>query len=168
MFNEIFLDPNIEEEEKEKYKELKKKIKQNDYFYCYEDISAVNLNIPRILEEKQLSIENPFILYLPETLNYDVELFKIGKNCGGLKKRYAIIKKGGFYSSKKPIKEMESNKIKDKTEYIKGSLVIIEYLESYDRNQGEWSNKQKPFRIRIIYLDDPKEKITKIDLKDKK
>ena len=63
---------------------------------------------------------------------------------------------------------MEPNKNKDKTEYIKGSLVLIEYYERYDKKQGEWSNKKKPFRIRIIYLDDPKEKITEINLKDKR
>ena len=103
LFNEILKNPNYPEEEKEKIKNLINKINENKYYYCYGDLSNPESQIIKIFEEKDNIIERPFVLALPEELNYDVELYKIGKTCKGLKKRYAIIKRGGFYSSKKPL-----------------------------------------------------------------
>mgnify|MGYP006873000002 CR=1 FL=1 len=96
-------------------------------------------------------IEKPIVLILPEELNYDVELYKIGKTCKGLKKRYAIIKRGGFYSSKKPLAQIDRNKLKDKTQYLDGALLMTETKNSVGKADGEWSNKNKNFRIRINY-----------------
>ena len=151
LFNEILKNPNYPEEEKEKIKNLINKINENKYYYCYGDLSNPESQIIKIFEEKDNIIERPFVLALPEELNYDVELYKIGKTCKGLKKRYAIIKRGGFYSSKKPLSNIDRNKLKDKTQFIKGSLLMIETKDSVGKAEGEWSNKKKDYRIRINY-----------------
>jgi len=151
LFNEILNNPNCPEEEKEKINNLINKVKENKYYYCYGDLSNPNSEIIKIFEEKEIVIERPFVLALPEELNYDVELYKIGKTCKGLKKRYAIIKRGGFYSSKKPLVHIDRNKLKDKTPFLKGALLMIETKDSVGKAEGEWSNKKKNYRIRINY-----------------
>lgn len=46
-------------------------------------------------------------------LNNDIELYQIGKNCGGLKKRFAFISKGQLFSSPNPLNKFVVNSIKD-------------------------------------------------------
>ena len=151
LLNEIIKNQNISNEEKEKIKDLIEKINEKKYYYCYDDLSGSNADIIRFFEESEKIIERPLLIHLPEELDYDVEFYKIGKTCNGLKKRYAVIKRGGFYSSKKPIIQMDRSKLKDKTEYLPGSEVIIETKDDQRRSQGEWSNKNKMYRIRINY-----------------
>ena len=114
LLKEIIESKNISEEEKENYKNIRDKIIQKEYYYCYDDY---NLNIPQIIEENEQIIEKPILINLPDHLDYDVELYKIGKKCKGIKKRYGIIKQGGFYSSKKTIDkivdEKDRKKLKD-------------------------------------------------------
>ena len=142
LLNEIIKNQNISNEEKEKIKDLIEKINEKKYYYCYDDLSGSNADIIRFFEESEKIIERPLLIHLPEELDYDVEFYKIGKTCNGLKKRYAVIKRGGFYSSKKPIIQMDRSKLKDKTEYLPGSEVIIETKDDQRRSQGEWSNKK--------------------------
>ena len=154
IINEILRNPTITTEEREKLNSLIEKIEGKNYFYCYGDLNGPHSDIIRFFEQSEKIIEKPILIELPDMLNYDVELYKIGKTCSGLKKRNAIIKRGGFFSSKKPLKDLNDNNkitLKDKTQYLCGSNVYIETKNDLNRNQGEWSNKSKNYRIRIDY-----------------
>ena len=154
ILNEILRNPTSTKEEKENINYLIQKIEQKNYYYCYGDLNGPHSDIIRFFEQNDKIIEKPILIKLPDMLNYDVELYKIGKTCKGLKKRYAIIKRGGFFSSEIPLKNINDNnksKLKDKTQYLPGSNVYIETKNDLNRNQGEWSNKNKNYRIRIDY-----------------
>ena len=151
LLNEILQSPSISNDEKEKINNLMQKVSDSKYYYCYGELDENKSNIIRVFEEREKIIERPILIRLPEELDYDVEFYKIGKTCNALKKRYAIIKRGGFYSSKKPIIQMDRNKLKDKTDYLPGSEVIIETKDNMRKSDGEWSNKDKKYRIRINY-----------------
>ena len=154
LLNEILRSPNISQDESEKIENLIKKIENNKYYYCYDDLFQRNSDIIRFFEQSIKTIEMPIIIILPDILNYDVDFYKIGKTCNGLKKRYAIIKRGGFFSSKKPLNQInENNKstLKDKTQYLPGSKIFIETKDDPNRTRGEWSEKNKIYRIRIDY-----------------
>ena len=168
FIQELLRSPGISEEEKEKYQELAKKIQEEEnYLLIYDDIHSKDSDISRDIKNSQISKEKPIVINLPQSLNYDVELYKIGQKCGGLQKRWAIINRGGFSSSKKHIKEMDKKNIKDKTQFLKGALILIEHLDENQKDKGEWSNKTKPFRIKIIYCKDP-QKAGKLDITDEK
>ena len=157
LFKELENSP-ISDEEKEKYKNLKEKIEQGNYYYCYDDINGINnLNFTNILKENGQIVENPIIINLPDEINYDVDLIKIGKKCKGVKKRFAIIKRGGFFSSKKPKSEAKPNKLKDKTKYLQNCEIIREEYPP-QKSEGEWHVKSKHYRIRINYIIDPEDK----------
>ena len=117
------------EEEKEKINNLVKKIKENDYYYIYEDVNGSNSDIVQFFEKNTTKINKSFSnfiilnyfsfsiikirkLIIPcENLNYEIELYKIGKTCENLKQRYVIIMGRKFYSSKKTLSQInESNK----------------------------------------------------------
>ena len=154
ILNEILRNTTSTKEEKEKINYLIQKIEQKNYYYCYGDLNGPHSDIIRFLEQSEKIIEKPILIKLPDMLNYDVELYKIGKTCKGLKQRKAIIKKGGFFSSKIPLKDINDNNktsLKDKTQYLPGSNVYIETKNDLGANQGEWSNKNKNYRIRIDY-----------------
>ena len=154
ILNEILRNPTSTKEEKENINYLIQKIEQKNYYYCYGDLNGPHSDIIRFFEQNDKIIEKPILIKLPDMLNYDVELYKIGKTCKGLKKRNAIIKRGGFFSSEIPLKDINDNnksKLKDKTQYLPGSNVYIETKNDLNRNQGEWSNKNKNYRIRIDY-----------------
>ena len=152
LLKEILNNPNNSKEDKEYIQELIDNIEHKKYYYCYGDLNREDAGIIRLFEESEKKIEKPILMNLPETLDYDVELYKIGKTCSGLKKRSAIIKRGGFFSSKKPLKEVNNpNEFKDKTMYLQGSIITIETRDDPNRSKGEWSNKNKMFRIRIDY-----------------
>ena len=154
LLNEILRNPNNTKEENEKILKLIQKIKEKKYYQCYGDLNGPDSDIIRNFEQSEKIIENPLLLELPDILDYDVELYKIGKTCSGLKQRYAIIKRGGFFSSKKPLDQInEKNKttIKDKTQYLPGSQVFIETKDDPNRTKSEWKNKNKNYRIRIDY-----------------
>ena len=154
LLKEILRNPNNSTEENEQINCLIQRINEKKYYHCYGDINGINSNIIRNFEQTEEIIENPQLLKLPEMLDYDVELYKIGKTCSGLKKRYAIIKRGGFFSSKKPINQInDSNKdtLKDKTQFLPGSQVFIETKDDPNRTKSEWKNNNKNYRIRIDY-----------------
>ena len=154
LLNEILRNPNNTKEENEKILKLIQKIKEKKYYQCYGDLNGPDSDIIRNFEQSEKIIEKPLLLELPDILDYDVELYKIGKTCSGLKQRYAIIKRGGFFSSKKPLDQInEKNKttIKDKTQYLPGSQVFIETKDDPNRTKSEWKNKNKNYRIRIDY-----------------
>ena len=139
IINEILRNPTITTEEREKLNSLIEKIEEKNYFYCYGDLNGPHSDIIRFFEQSEKIIEKPILIELPDMLNYDVELYKIGKTCSGLKKRNAIIKRGGFFSSKKPLKDLNDNNkitLKDKTQYLCGSNVYIETKNDLNRNQG--------------------------------
>ena len=155
-------DDTLSEEDKLKTSELIEKIKNNelDYIYVYSDINRINDTFISTLKNNEESIEEPRLDVIPDTLDFDVEFYKIGRKCSGLKKRYAIIRDGKLYSSDKPLSELEKydekewEKMKQKTKFLEGAEVINESFDKYDKGMGEWSNKEKKFRIRINYIDD--------------
>ena len=99
------------EEEKEKINNLVKKIKENDYYYIYDDVNGSNSDIVQFFEKNTTKINKSFLIIPCENLNYEIELYKIGKTCENLKQRYVIIMDRKFYSSKKPLSQInESNK----------------------------------------------------------
>ena len=152
FLKELLQDQNLSDAEKEKYEELSKKIAtNNNYLYIYNDLFKNDSVISHMVKDNEISTEKPIICDLPDILDYDVEMYKVGQKCGGLKKRYAIVKRGGFFSSSKPIKEMDPKSNKDKTPFLKKSIILNEQFDENQKNQGEWSNKKKPYRIKIIY-----------------
>ena len=145
---------NNSKEENVKINNLIEKIKEKNYYYVYEDINDPGSDLIRYFKQNENFIEKPLLLNPIDSLNYDIELYKIGKTCGSLKKRYAIIKNRRFYSSKKPIIQLnDSNKkiLKDKTQYLPGSNFFKETIDEQDRDKREWSNKNKKYRIVIDY-----------------
>ena len=156
LIKEIINSRTITKEDKEKYRKIQKKI-HSHYYYCFEEVHENNFHMIKYFEENEMIMENKIIYSLPEKLDYDVEFYKIGKICNGLKKRYGIIKRNGFYSSKKPLEKADEKKMKDKTEYLPGSEVIIQRKDEIGKEEGEWSNKNKIYRIRINYIREKKE-----------
>ena len=104
------------------------------------------------MDQNREKIIKPELIKLPDSIDYDIEFYKIGKKCNALKKRYAIIKKGKLYSSDKPLKQMDKKKLKEKTQYLQEAEVINETIDEQSANGGEWSNKNKRYRIRINKL----------------
>ena len=153
ILNEI-LRNNNSEEENEKINNLIIKIKENDYYYVYDDINGPHSDIVQFFEKNKTITSEPFLIIPCENLNYEIELYKIGKTCGNLKQRYAIIKDRKFYSSKKPLSQInESNKknLKDKTSFLHDSKYTKETKDDPNRDKKEWSNKNKIYRIIINY-----------------
>ena len=97
LLNEIIENPTISEQEKNRYRNIRDQISNhNSPYYVYDDI---NLNMHQIINENQEIMNKPSLIIIPENINYDVELYKIGQKCSGSKKRFAIIKRAGFFSS---------------------------------------------------------------------
>ena len=161
FFKEIMNSPNIPEEEKENNNIIYQKIIQKKFYYCYDN----NNFSEKVLEDYEQIMAKPQILNIPETIDYDIELTKIGSKCDGLKKRFAVINRGELLSSTKPKKELKEKDIKNlknKTEYLKGSNIYFEKYNEQGKPQGEWIYKAKPYRIRIDYLDKPENKKNKM------
>ena len=107
--------PKISTTEKNKIKELIQKVKTGEYYNCQDDLNNPNNNfgLNQIYQKKIFEI--PCIYNIKDSLDYDIELYKIGKSCNGLKKRFAIIKNNFFYSSITPIEKFDPQKSKNKT-----------------------------------------------------
>ena len=56
----------------------------------YSDFNGANDDLVQSLNQNKQVLEDPGVLKLPDSLDYDVELFKVGRKCGGLKGRYGI------------------------------------------------------------------------------
>ena len=144
--------PNLSFEEKAKIKELIEEIKNKDYLWSFSDLNETNKELIMKLNQNKEIIAKPEIIHLPDSIDFDIEFYKIGKKCEGVKKRYAIIKDGRLYSSVKPLKEFNQKKLKEKTQYLEGAEIINEIIDEESNSRGEWSNKSKKYRIRINYL----------------
>ena len=154
ILNEILRNTNNTKEENEKINNLIQKIIENKYYYVYGDVNDPNSDIVKYFEQNISIINKPFLFPHLNSLNYDIELYKIGKTCGSLKQRHGIILERKFYSSKKPFNQInESNKkiLKDKTKYLSESKYCKETRDDSNRDKREWSNKNKIYRIIINY-----------------
>ena len=162
LVNEILRNPHLNENEKQKYNEMKEEIKNNNFFYIYDDINIHDhVLIERIKNNKE-SIEKPMIIQNNlDELNYDIDLHKIGSTCKGIKERHAIIHEGKIFSSKKTIDKLKQIKdkkdrekaIKDKTQYLQGAEIIKENKAECKnvKDKGEWRVKNKNYRIRVNF-----------------
>ena len=135
------------------------KIKEQDstYYLCHLDLNGTNQDKVNHFTENQEMLFKVLVKELKDKINFDVEFYKIGQSCNGLRKRFAIVMRGGFFSSKEPIARFNREKAKDKTRYLIGSIVYLETIDAWrnnkDKNKGEWSNQAKPWRIRINFKD---------------
>ena len=157
LLHQMLRDKTMPNEEREKINKLIQEIKDKDYTISYSDLNGANQDVIQKMEENKQFLEEPSLLYFPTTLDYDIEFYKLGRKCHGLKGRYAIIKDGKFYSSDKPLKELQPKdfeKLKEKTEFLKDAVISGEIKEI--SSGGEWSSKDKEYRIRINYYPDPK------------
>ena len=158
LLHQIQRNPKTTPEEKTKINEIIEEIKNKNYYYCLSDLNGANKDMIISMDQNREKIIKPELIKLPDSIDYDIEFYKIGKKCNALKKRYAIIKKGKLYSSDKPLKQMDKKKLKEKTQYLQEAEVINETIDEQSANGGEWSNKNKRYRIRINYIEDKKKK----------
>ena len=162
LLNKMQNTSDFSSEEKQKLKEIIQDIQNKNYFYTLSDLNDANKDLITFIDQNKEKITKPQIIQLPDSLNYDIEFYKIGKKCSGIKKRYAIIKDGKLFSSKKPLKELKNTdkkNLKEKTKYLEGAEIIQETIDNQSRDGGEWSNRNKKYRIRINYLEDKKKLI---------
>ena len=162
LLNKMQNTSDFSSEEKQKLKEIIQDIQNKNYFYSLSDLNDANKDLITFIDQNKEKITKPQIIQLPDSLNYDIEFYKIGKKCSGIKKRYAIIKDGKLFSSKKPLKELKNTdkkNLKEKTKYLEGAEIIQETIDNQSRDGGEWSNRNKKYRIRINYLEDKKKLI---------
>ena len=157
ILREMLRDQNISIDEKEKINKLIQETREKDYTKSYCDLNGANEDLVQSINQNKESLEKPGLLIFPNNLNYDIEFYKLGRKCHGLKKRYAIIKDGKLYSSDKPLKDLQEKdfeKLKDKTEFLRKADIRKETPES--NSGGEWSAKDKDNRIRVDFIPDPK------------
>ena len=163
LLNLMLQAPNTSKEEKDMINQLIKEIKENNYYYCFSDLNGANPILLTSIKQNKEKIEKLELLEFPKTINYDIEFYKIGKKCNALKKRYAIIKNGNLYSSKVPINQLnkkDMEKLKEKTVYLEGAEILQQTLSNHNKNEGEWSNRSKKYRIRVNYLENKMTKKT--------
>ena len=157
ILREMLRDPNISIDEKEKINKLIQETREKDYTMSYYDLNGANEDLVQSINQNKESLEEPGLLIFPNNINYDIEFYKLGRKCHGLKKRYAIIKNGKLYSSDKPLKDLQEKdfeKLKDKTEFLIKAEINKETKEV--NSGGEWSSKEKENRIRVNFIPDPK------------
>ena len=154
LFNKMQNDPNISSKEKEKIPELIEQIKNKNYYYCLSDLNGANHELIKLMNQNTDIISKPQLVQLPNTIDYDIEFYKIGKKCSGIKKRFAIIKDRRLFSSSQPLNNLDKKKLKEKTKYLEGAEIINETIDNQSMDGGEWSNRNKKYRIRINYLED--------------
>ena len=157
LLNLMKNDPNNSREEKMKISELIENVKNKNYYHCLSDLNGANQELMTTINQNQDKLKKLQIIQLPNSIDYDIDFYKIGKKCQGIKRRYAIIKNGKLYSSKKPLKNLDKNDrktLKDKTKFLIGAEIINQTIDNQSENDGEWSDKNKKYRIRIDYLED--------------
>ena len=154
LLHQMQRNPKISSEEKEKINELIEETKNKNYFYGLADLNGANKELIVSMNQNKDKILKPGLAQIPDSIDYDIEFYKIGKKCNALKKRYAIIKKGRFFSSDKPLNKLDKKKLKEKTKFLDGAEIYNETIDEQSEDGGEWSNKHKKYRIRINYLED--------------
>ena len=94
---------------------------------------------------------------IKDKCNFDVIFYKIGEKCNGWKKRFAIIVRGGLFSSTKPLKFYSTYKgnlrdvAKEKTKYLHKSIVSLEQYKFDQKNLPEWQEPNLKFRMKVEY-----------------
>ena len=164
LIEQILRKPNLTEDERQRYNEIKEEINRYNYYYIYDDVNIHDYNLIRNLKgadmEKSIKIENDINI----DLNYDIEFHKIGTRCKGLKERHAILKNGKIFSSTKSNNELKDIKelkdLKDKTPFLQDAEIIKETKAENEnvKSKGEWGSKTKNYRIRINYYTKPGDK----------
>ena len=157
LLNLMKNDPNNPRQEKMKISELIENVKNNNYYHCLSDLNGANQELMTTINQNQDKLKKLQIIQLPNSIDYDIDFYKIGKKCQGIKRRYAIIKNGKLFSSKKPLKNLAKNDrkaLKDKTRFLIGAEIISQTIDNQSENEGEWSDRSKKYRIRIDYLED--------------
>ena len=156
ILRQMLKDQTIPIEEKEKINKLIDEVRNNDYYLSYADLNGANQELMTNFNQNNEVIEKPGLLNFPDTLDYDIEFYKLGRKCHGLKGRKAIIKNGKLYSSDKPLKEIKEKdweKMKEKTEFLQNAEIIKEEKDEPNRDKREWSSKDKNYRIIINYTE---------------
>ena len=149
--------PNNSREGKTKISELIENVKNKNYYHCLSDLNGANQELITTIEQNQDKLKKLQTIELPNSIDYDIDFYKIGKKCQGIKRRYAIIKDGKLLSNKKPFKNLDKKDkkaIKDKTKFLIGAEIINQTIDNQSENEGEWSDPNKKYRIRIDYLED--------------
>ena len=138
---------------------LLEKIKENDsnYYYCHTDLKKGNdIGIANFTKHEKIIYE-AIKKKIEEKCNFDVIFYKIGEKCNGWKKRFAIIVRGGLYSSTKPLKFYVNFKgnlkdvAKEKTRYLDKSIISLEQYKFDQKNLPEWQEPNLKFRMKIEY-----------------
>ena len=119
LFNKMQNDPNISAKEKEKIPELIEQIRNKNYYYCLSDLNGANHELIKLMNQNTDIISKPQLVQLPNTIDYDIEFYKIGKKCSGIKKRFAIIKDRRLFSSSQPLNNLDKKKIKRKNKIFR-------------------------------------------------
>ena len=154
LLHQMQRNPKMSSEEKEKINELIEETKNKNYLYGLSDLNGANKELIISMNQNKDKILKPELYQIPDSIDYDIEFYKIGKKCNALKKRYAIIKKGRLFSSDKPLNKLDKKKLKEKTHFLDGAEIYNETIDEQSEDGGEWSNKHKRYRIRINYLED--------------
>ena len=129
------------------------KIKEDplNYYYCLNDFKNDNeFDIAKFNQIEKIKYEK-IKKEIKDKCDFDVIFYKIGEKCNGWKKRYAIIERKKFYSSKKPLKEFKKNKAKDKTKYLSRSIITLENQNNGKKLLPEWHEPTLKFRMKIEY-----------------
>ena len=138
---------------------LLEKIKENDsnYYYCHTDLKKGNdIGIANFTKHEKIIYE-AIKKKIEEKCNFDVIFYKIGEKCNGWKKRFAIIVRGGLYSSTKPLKFYVNFKgnlkdvAKEKTRYLDKSIISLEQYKFDQKNLPEWQEPNLKFRMKVEY-----------------
>ncbi len=140
-------------------KSLIDKIKQDEsnYYLCHIDLKKGNEMVIANFTNQEKIVYEKIKKEIIEKCDFDVIFYKIGEKCNGWKKRFAIIVKGGFFSSTKPLKYFEKEKSKDKTKYLYNSVMSLE--KEGKKNSPEWHEPTLKYRMIIEY--DPNKSVNK-------
>ena len=134
----------------------------SQYYLCHLNIPNLDENVIHNFSQNEKYLYECIEKTLKDKIDYDVEFYKLGQKCNGLRKRYAIIMTKTLFSSKEPYLKFNKSKAKNKSHYLENSKVYLESYENYlklnEKNQPEWTNKTKPYRMKINYKDNKKNK----------
>ncbi len=135
----------------------KVKEKNENYYYCHTDLKNGNeLGLINFTKHEKIVYE-AIKKEIKDKCNFDVIFYKIGEKCNGWKKRFAIIVKGGLFSSTKPLKFYSTYKgklqdvAKEKTKYLHKSLITLEQYDIDKNNLPEWQEPSLKFRMKVQY-----------------
>ena len=129
------------------------KIKQDEskYYLCHIDLKKGNEMVLANITNQEKIVYEKIKKEIKEKCDFDVIFYKIGEKCNGWKKRFAIVVRGGLYSSTKPLKQFEKEKAKDKTKYLDKSIVTLEKEMKGKKNLPEWHEPSLKYRMKVEY-----------------